>query len=216
MPIRLLALVLLFGAACASGAPPPKETPVATGNIDVDALARAKDIDAPKPAAGDETSSASAAGESAATEQPVADRANIDATSAPDAAAESAGQPTEAAAPASAPDEADKRHAHTCETLAQNLLDAAQKGDYATATRDFDTKMRAALPAPKLKAAWESLAQFGTLQARGQSHLAKNEGYIAVSVPLVFERANLYAQVACGSDDKIAGFYVKPLEAPTQ
>jgi hypothetical protein len=31
---------------------------------------------------------------------------------------------------------------------------------------------------------------------------------------MVFEKANLYAQVSCGSDGRVAGFYVKPLEIP--
>ena len=35
-------------------------------------------------------------------------------------------------------------------------------------------------------------------------------------VPLVFEKANLYAQVSCGSDGRIAGFYVKPLQLPAR
>ena len=30
-------------------------------------------------------------------------------------------------------------------------------------------------------------------------------------IPLIFDKANLYAQVACGSDGRVAGFYIKPL-----
>jgi hypothetical protein len=117
-------------------------------------------------------------------------------------------------APPSTPDAAGKRLAAGCESRATSLLDAAQKGDYAAATRDFDAKMRTGMPVPKFKQAWESLAQFGTLTARGQSHPARSEGYIAVMIPLIFEKANLYAQIACGSDGRIAGFHVKPLEVP--
>jgi hypothetical protein len=73
--------------------------------------------------------------------------------------------------------------------------------------------MRTALPPPKLKEAWEQLAQFGKLDARGQSHLGTGDGYTIVMIPLIFEKANLVAQVACGTDGRIAGFYVKP--APT-
>jgi hypothetical protein len=91
------------------------------------------------------------------------------------------------------------------------LLDAAQKGDFANATRDFDATMRGAMPPAKLRQAWESLAQFGRLQARGQSHPMTSDGYVAITIPLIFDKANLYAQVACGSDGRIAGFYVKPL-----
>ena len=299
MPIRLLVLALLFGGACASaaspkatpvspedidvdalarakdapappsptsdasGSAPPigdahpaqvEETPVASENIDADALARAKDVDGPKPAT-EETASAASAIEAADVPQPVADSEDGDAASAVEAtelatganavedaaadeppgggaprndqsaAAAASAQPSESPAPATgeqaaespaaaAAKEAERRRASSCEADAKNLLDAAEKGDYATATRRFDAKMRAALPAAKFKAAWESLAQFGALTARGQSHLSKGEGYIAVSVPLIFEKANLYAQVACNNDGKIAGFYVKPLELP--
>lgn len=108
------------------------------------------------------------------------------------------------------------RLAAACEARASALLDAAQKGDYAAATRDFDAKMRSALPLAKFKQAWESLAQFGALTARGQSHPGTGEGYLVVTIPLIFEKANLYAQVACGSDGRIAGFFVKPLEMPAK
>jgi hypothetical protein len=70
------------------------------------------------------------------------------------------------------------------------------------------------MPAPKFKQAWESLDQFGTLTARGQVHAASSNGYIAITIPLIFEKANLYVQVVCGSDGRIAGFYLKPLEIP--
>jgi hypothetical protein len=115
---------------------------------------------------------------------------------------------------ASTPDEAERLRAAGCEARATRLLDAAQKGDYATATRDFDANMRTALPPEKFRQAWESLGQFGKLQARGQSHLSTTDGFIAVTVPLIFEKANLYAQIACGGSGRVAGFHVKPLEAP--
>jgi|GEM_PF-1465216 len=111
----------------------------------------------------------------------------------------------------SAPNEVDKRLAAGCEARATALLDAAQKGDYAAATRDFDAKMRSALPPAQFRKAWESLSQFGALQARGQAHPMMSAGYIAITIPLIFDKANLYAQVACGSDGRVAGFYVKPL-----
>jgi hypothetical protein len=145
---------------------------------------------------------------------------------------ESASEPTSTAAPhapgaaqpvagvppllSATQDPAEQRLAKACEARATSLLDAAQKGDFAGATKDFDAKMRTGLPVPKFKQAWESLAQFGALTARGQSHPAAADGYIAVTIPLLFEKANLYAQVACGSDGRVAGFYVKPLAAPKQ
>ena len=116
---------------------------------------------------------------------------------------------------ASSAEDAEKiRIAASCRARATSLLDEAQKGDFAGATRDFDAKMRTALPAPKLKEAWASLAQFGTLNARGQSHLSSAEGYTVVMIPLIFDKANLVAQVSCGTDGRVAGFYIKPIEKP--
>lgn len=114
-------------------------------------------------------------------------------------------------APPPAPTDTEKSLAAACEARATSLLDAAQKGDYEGATRDFDAKMRTGLPPAKFGQAWESLAQFGAFQARGQAHPMKGDGYIAITIPLIFDKANLYAQIACGSDGRVAGFYVKPL-----
>lgn len=149
------------------------------------------------------------AGSAATTAEPAAD-ATPKTAAAPAADAPMTEQPSPLA-PQPAPDVIEKSIAAGCEARAAALLDAAQKADYATATRDFDAKMRSALPAPKFQQAWESLAQFGHLQARGQAHPMKGDGYIAITVPLIFDKANLYAQIACGSDGRIAGFYVKPL-----
>ncbi len=212
MPIRLFALILLLGTTVASAAPPSESAPPASDSIDVDALARAKDG---KPS--DPAPTSDAATEAATSPQTASEAQASDTTAPPSERAPADEEGVRHAPPLAVPSaEAmeERRAASACEARAKSLLDAAQKGDYGTATRDFDAKMRSALPAPKFKQAWESLAQFGALQARGQSHPIKGEGYIAVTVPLVFEKANLYAQIACGSDGLVAGFYVKPLETP--
>jgi hypothetical protein len=248
MTIRPLALALFLVATHALAAthpkskpaPPAEQTPVE--NIDVDAMARAKDAaataaPADAPPSSDSASTASTEtppsdvdaapkGAAAAAETPPSD---IDAApkdaaapAATDASSSAASTPAPSPAAKSdvppllapAPDDDERRLAAACESRSTSLLDSAQKADYANATRDFDAKMRTAMPVPKFKQAWESLAQFGTFTARGQSHLTKGDGYIAVTIPLVFEKANLYVQVACGSDGRIAGLYFKPLEIP--
>ncbi|MEP7044043.1 MAG: DUF3887 domain-containing protein [Dokdonella sp.] len=193
----LLLASILFGAvAHAQTAPPAADQSAASPQeIDVDALARAKDVNA---------NAAAAKSEPAATaESPVAQE--------PAAAAG-----VSADAPALTPPAIDpqkKRQASGCEARSNALLDAAQKGDFATATKDFDAKMRGGLPPAKFKDTWASMAQFGALKARGQPHPGEGEGYFVVMTPLIFDKANLVAQVACGSDGLIAGFYVKPLSA---
>lgn len=214
MSIRALALVVFLVAAHASAAttpkakpaPPVQETPA--DNIDIDAMVRAKDVGATPPTDAS-TATPLPPPESAPADMPAA------ALEPPNAAAQ-ASEPAVPPLLAPAPDDAERRLGAACEARAKSLLDSAQKADYATATRDFDAKMRTALPVARFKQAWESLAQFGALTARGQSHIAKGQEYLAVTIPLIFEKANLYAQIACGSDGRIAGFYVKPLDMPKE
>lgn len=234
--LPLLAFALL-ACASAQAAPKKKHPPVAAKetatqataheDVDIDAMARAKDGKPTDPAPEATEASASmqpTTAEATAPETAAAAPAEAVSGEAPAKAADSPSASTTGSAapatamgrpsplsPASEADNTDKSIAAACESRAKGLLDAAQKGDYPVATRDFDAKMRTAMPVPKFKQAWESLAQFGTLQARGQAHPMKGDGYIAITVPLIFDKANLYAQVACGSDGRIAGFYIKPL-----
>ncbi len=258
MSIRMLALALLAAFSLAHAAPPQSkepQDPASTGqsaeSIDVDAIARAKDVNGATPANADtppaqaETASAAAPAavapaDATPPEAPPADAAPSEAP--PPAAAETT-RPSEASAPetpatnaqapspdaaAAAPPAGSKSQsaadsettekisiAASCQARATSLLDDAQKGDFVGASSAFDAKMRTAMPPPKLKQAWDQLAQFGKLAARGQSHLGSGEGYTIVMVPLIFEKANLVAQIACGTDGRIAGFYVKPIPTPT-
>lgn len=275
MTKRLLATfaLALLACTCAHAAPkkkhPAAKQDAAPTEIDVDAMARAKDgkpteplkTDTPSSAAPGEPAPASSGSESttdgtapkdsaepvatppaerSGTAEPVPADAGapaVEATAepAPRTGESDSKEPAQAAAaspaapatggtntpttggrpsplaPPTAPTDIEKSLAAACEARATSLLDAAQKGDYERATRDFDAKMHTALPAAKLGHAWESLAQFGALQARGQAHPSRGDGYIAITIPLIFDKANLYAQVACGSDGRVAGFYVKPL-----
>lgn len=220
--MRILFLALSLAMTSAIAAPPkhtPKKTPPADAaqpaqDIDVDAMARAKDANATTPA-----SDAAPADANAAAPSPEATHA----TDAPNTPSEptpaAAAEPAPAAmANADAPaltrpaiDPQEQRNATGCAARATGLLDAAQKGDFAAATKDFDAKMRSALPVAKFKALWESMSQFGALQARGEAHPGKGEGYYFVMTPLIFEKTTLVAQIPCGSDGLIAGFNVKPL-----
>jgi hypothetical protein len=281
MPIRLLAFALLAGSSIALAAPrgsnPPKAGPAPQHSpeaIDVDAMARAKDVDAaasdassegvgksaadeappddttaPEPA-GDVSTDAHAPAQAvpdepppdvsapstqtsgeppadeAAPSQQTSDESSAAATpteaaasDTPEAATQSdasqaASQSDTAQSDTTPPDAAERSIAAGCESRAAALLDDAQKADYGSVTRDFDAKMRSELPAPRFQQQWESLAQFGKLVARGRSHLGRGEGYTIVVIPLIFEKANLVAQIACGSDGRIAGFHVTPAPKP--
>ncbi|HKE47918.1 MAG TPA: DUF3887 domain-containing protein [Rhodanobacteraceae bacterium] len=238
MSIRMLALACLAGASIAVAAPPkkdPTDTAQSAESLDVDAMARAKDETGatPKP----EDAPPAAPVESAPTEAPPPEAAPTEAppalapqADAPAPAVEDAPAPAvETAAPAaasSAPksleappgvsrDEEQKVSiAAACSSRASSLLDDAQKADYGNATRDFNATMRSQMPPAKLKEQWESLAQFGKLVARGQSHLGTGDGYTIVMIPLIFEKTNLVAQIACGTDGRIAGFHVNQAPKP--
>lgn len=240
MTLRILAFALLACAAAASAAPPktsPKASPPsdpATDAIDVDAMARAKDVDGAQPADADApapdaapaetTTPAASAAEPAESPAPDDTSAPSDAPMPAEAPAASETPSSETASPAPAamaapPAQSDEEFALRstaagCLSRATNLLDDAEKADYGNATRDFDAKMRTDLPAPKFKQQWESLGQFGKLVARGQSHLGTGEGYTMVMIPLIFEKTNLVAQIACGSDGRIAGFHVTRAPKP--
>lgn len=244
MPIRSLAFALVAVACVAHAAPPKSKTPkqdAATTQgtpeaIDVDALARSKDVDGSTPASTDAPpsdapppaeipSESPAPADAAAAEPPPAEPvteaapaetapASVPTAPAPTAASEAAAAAAKAGTsppPATSAETADRISvAAGCQARATNLLDSAEKADFAGATSAFDARMRTAMPPPKLKEAWDQLAQFGKLQARGQSHLGSGDGYTVVMIPLIFEKANLVAQIACGTDGRIAGFYVKP------
>ncbi|HEV7491194.1 MAG TPA: DUF3887 domain-containing protein [Rhodanobacteraceae bacterium] len=242
--IFALVLLASASAALAAPpkSPPPKTPPSEQPPdvLDVDAMARAKDgsgaqpadadapVDAPVPAAAPEASPT----EAPITEAPPAPPATPE-PAAPVLAEPSPTPPIADAAPAQAnapvadakaneappiefspADSVEKSIAAGCMARATSLLDDAAKADYGSATSDFDAKMRTDLPAPKFRQQWESLAQFGKLVARGQSHLSKGDGYTLVMIPLIFEKTNLVAQIACGSDGRIAGFHVTQAPKP--
>lgn len=222
----LLALASFHAEAAKKKTPatPPAEQ-VQLADIDVDAMARAKDVGAKPTDAASTDAPPATTEETAATPAPTAESDATEATPRTDAS-----DPATETSPTAAPaqenpgahdaialtppiDAGEKRQANACESRSTALLDAASKGDFATAAKDFDAKMRSALPPEKFRETWASLSQFGALQARGQPHPSKGDGYFIVMTPLIFEHANLVAQVACGSDGRVAGFHVKPLSA---
>ncbi|MGA9341086.1 MAG: DUF3887 domain-containing protein [Rhodanobacteraceae bacterium] len=104
-----------------------------------------------------------------------------------------------------------------CSSRISDMLDALGKDDYVTAEVDFDAKLRASLPPEKLEQEWKSLTpKYGKITARGETHIAADKGYIAATVPLVFEKGTLAAQVACGDKGAVVGFHVVPITPKAQ
>jgi len=99
--------------------------------------------------------------------------------------------------------------------LAMRLLDQLGAGQYAAAEATFSPQMKAAVPAHKLKAMWESLpVLLGAAGARGEATVSEADGFRIVAIPLAYARDNVLARVVLDSDDRIAGFLVQPPPPP--
>ena len=104
--------------------------------------------------------------------------------------------------------------AETPVALATRLLDQLDAGQYAAAEADFSAQMKAAVPADKLKAVWESLpAQMGAAGPRGPAVTSEADGFRIVVIPLRYANGALQARIALDKDDKVAGFLVQPAAA---
>lgn len=95
-------------------------------------------------------------------------------------------------------------------TRAVQLLDHLQAGRVDDAESMFTPQMRAAVPAGKLRALWQSL---GDLQQRGDARVSTQQGMQMVEVPLQFASAALIAQIAVDPQDNIAGLLLRPAPA---
>jgi dienelactone hydrolase len=95
--------------------------------------------------------------------------------------------------------------------LATRLLDQLDAGQYNAAEAMFSPQMKAAVPADKLKAVWESLpAQMGAAGKRGEAQTSEAEGFRIVVIPLDYANGRLQARVVLDKDDQVAGFLVQP------
>lgn len=92
--------------------------------------------------------------------------------------------------------------------LAEGMVDSMAKGDFASATKDFDATMQAALPAEKLGQSWAQVtAQIGAFKSRTGSREAQEAGYQMVYVTCQFEKTTMDIKVVFDKDGKIGGLY---------
>ncbi|MGE8226641.1 MAG: alpha/beta fold hydrolase [Stenotrophomonas sp.] len=105
-------------------------------------------------------------------------------------------------------------HAADPAALAKQLLDQLDAGQYTAAEAGFSAQMKAAVPAEKLKAVWESLpAQMGAAGPRGTAIRSEADGFRIVVIPLNYANGALQARIVLDKDDKVAGFLVQPAAA---
>lgn len=99
--------------------------------------------------------------------------------------------------------------------LATRLLDQLDAGQYDAAEAMFSAQMKAAVPADRLQAVWESLpAQMGAAGKRGEVQTSEADGHRIAVVPLEYANGRLQARVVFDKDDRVAGFLVQPAAAP--
>jgi len=97
--------------------------------------------------------------------------------------------------------------------VAEGLVDSMAKGDFASATKDFDATMNAALSAEQLGQSWAQVtAQIGAFKSRTGSREAQEAGFQTVHVICQFEKGSWDIKVTFDKDGKIGGL----LGSPTQ
>lgn len=107
--------------------------------------------------------------------------------------------------------QADAARIEACGNVSTTLLDAFDKGDYKTASADFNAQMLGLVDAQKLGEVQKSLTgQFGKLESRGTPQSVMYEGMAVVSTPMHYAKGDLSAVVACDKDGKVAGFRLQP------
>lgn len=102
-----------------------------------------------------------------------------------------------------------------CRSRSAAVLEALHGGRYADATRHFDARMSAALPASKLAEVWSTMlpAKVGGFVSGGSPDVTRAGGMPVVQTPLHFERGALMMRVACQPDGSIGGLFFAPLPA---
>lgn len=97
---------------------------------------------------------------------------------------------------------------------AEGIVDAMARGDFKTATADFDGNMQAALPEEKLRPLWSGLvAQAGAFKERTATRESEENGIKTVYVTCQFERASLDARVVFDGGGKVTGLWIVPAQA---
>ena len=97
--------------------------------------------------------------------------------------------------------------------LAEGLVDSMAKGDFASATKDFDATMKAAMSAERLGQIWSQLtAQFGPFKSRTGSREAQEAGFQCVYVTCQFEKLSLDMKVVISGSGQVSGLWIVPTQ----
>jgi pimeloyl-ACP methyl ester carboxylesterase len=98
---------------------------------------------------------------------------------------------------------------------AKAFVELLGKGDFASATKDFDATMQKVLPAEELKKAWQRvLDQAGVFKKLIGCRLEKSEKFDVVYVTCEFAKAKWDARVVFDKNGEIAGLNFAPTAKP--
>jgi hypothetical protein len=99
--------------------------------------------------------------------------------------------------------------------IARTFIENLSAKNFNAAYNFFNKKVSEALPESKLSAIWQSLENnFGKYENIAEIKNFENKGYEIVIIKTKFEKGYLDMQVAVDANYKIAGFWIKPSEAP--
>ena len=97
---------------------------------------------------------------------------------------------------------------------AVELLAAMVEGRWEDARRDFDDRMRATLDADRLGQAWTGIvASIGDYEGMGEPFTQQVGPHTVVEVPLRCEAGEVTGRVVYDGDGKVAGLWLRPLQA---
>jgi hypothetical protein len=99
-------------------------------------------------------------------------------------------------------------------TRAQTVVDLMAAQDFAKVEDLFDSVMKTALPADKLRAAWDAVAaQAGAFKARGSTSSQPRGVLLITRVTCHFEKMDLDVQVVFDKDGLVGGLSFAPVAA---
>jgi uncharacterized protein len=102
-------------------------------------------------------------------------------------------------------------------SAAGQFVQLLEKGEFASAVKEFDATMTNALPVEKLKQAWESLiAQAGTMKARLSTRTERAGEYDVVFVTCQFEKTKLDVKVVFNRAKRISGLFFVPTKSTAE
>jgi hypothetical protein len=98
--------------------------------------------------------------------------------------------------------------------MADRLVSALEKNDFAAPRERFDDNLKNLLTADKLQAAWMSLqGQMGKMKLRSVDRLQKIQGFDVVFVKCRFEKGEIETKVVFDADKRVTGLFFVPAGA---